>query len=133
MKNFIKVMKALSDPNRVKIVKMLQKRTMCVCEIQVTLGVAQPTVSNHLKLLEDAGLVAFKKEGQWVNYYLADGSRNPYSSTLLGNLRHWLQDDPEIQAVTENLSGVRREEICRKQPPVSSGPDLSLSGSFREA
>ena len=54
MKEFIKVMKALSDPNRVKLVKMLQKRTMCVCEVQAALGIAQPTVSKHLKILEGA-------------------------------------------------------------------------------
>ncbi|MBU4121695.1 MAG: metalloregulator ArsR/SmtB family transcription factor, partial [Proteobacteria bacterium] len=61
MKEFIKVMKALSDPNRVKLIKMLQKRTMCVCEIQAALGIAQPTVSKHLKILEDAGLVGREK------------------------------------------------------------------------
>ncbi len=54
MKGFIKVMKALSDPNRVKIVKLLQHREMCVCELQAALGVSQPTVSKHLRLLEDA-------------------------------------------------------------------------------
>ena len=54
MKAFVKAMKALSDPNRVKILKMLQHRTMCVCEMQEALQVAQPSVSKHLKLLEDA-------------------------------------------------------------------------------
>jgi len=49
MKDFVKVMKALSDPNRVKMLKMLQHRPMCVCEIQAALEIAQPTVSKHLK------------------------------------------------------------------------------------
>jgi len=62
MKSFIKVMKALSDPSRVRIIKMLQRKTMCVCEMQAALEVAQPTVSNHLKVLEEAGLVTFYKE-----------------------------------------------------------------------
>ncbi len=114
MKDFIKVMKALSDPNRVKIVKMLQQKIMCVCELQAALGIAQPTVSIHLKILEEAGLVRFKKEGQWVNYHLSDGGRNPYASALLEDLRVWLQDDPEIVRLAENLPGIRREEICRK-------------------
>ena len=57
MKEFIKVMKALSDPNRVKLLKILQERALCVCEIQKVLGLAQPTVSSHMKILEDAGLV----------------------------------------------------------------------------
>ena len=49
-------MKALSDPNRVKIMKMLQNRPLCVCEIKEALGVAQSTASKHLKILEDAGV-----------------------------------------------------------------------------
>jgi ArsR family transcriptional regulator len=57
MKDFIKVMKALSDPNRVKIIKMFQHNTMCVCEMREALQVSQPTVSNNLKILEDAGLL----------------------------------------------------------------------------
>jgi len=67
MRDFIKVMKALSDPSRVKILKMLQHRDMCVCEIQAALGLAQPTISKHLKILEEAGLVGFTKDGLWVN------------------------------------------------------------------
>ncbi|MDJ0819926.1 MAG: metalloregulator ArsR/SmtB family transcription factor, partial [Desulfobacterales bacterium] len=57
MKSFLKVMKALSDPNRVKIVKLLQQKEMCVCELQGALEIAQPTVSKHLKILEESGLV----------------------------------------------------------------------------
>ena len=113
MKDFIKVMKALSDSNRVKIVKMLQHKTMCVCELQSALGVAQPTVSKHLKILEEAGLVKYSKEGQWVNYYLSDGGKSPYASSLLGNLRHWLEDETEISKLKGRLPMIRREDICK--------------------
>ena len=113
MKEFIKVMKALSDPNRVKLLKMLQKREMCVCEIQAALGIAQPTVSKHLKVLEAAGLVGRAKEGLWVNYSLSDGSRSPYAASLLGNLKHWLEDDPEIRDLFAMSAGLRREDLCR--------------------
>lgn len=114
MRDFIGVMKALSDPNRVKIIKMLQHRTMCVCEMQEALQVAQPTVSKHLKLLEDAGLVGFNKEGIWVNYHLADGSSSPYVAAVLGNLRHWLENDPQISVLVGKLPTIRRENICKK-------------------
>lgn len=114
MKDFLKVMKALSDPSRVKIVKALQFQSMCVCEIHTALGLAQPTVSKHLKILEDAGLVACKKSGLWVNYYLSDGNTTPYAATLLGNLKHWLQDEPEIARMVETLPSIRREDICKK-------------------
>jgi ArsR family transcriptional regulator len=112
MKEFIKVMKALSDPNRVMLVKMLQKRTMCVCEVQAALGIAQPTVSKHLKILEGAGLVDRKKEGLWVNYSLTDGGRSPYAASLMGNLMHWLNDDPGIRDLMEKSETIRREDLC---------------------
>ena len=114
MKDFIRVMKALSDPNRVKILKMLQNKVMCVCEIKEALGLAQPTVSRHLKVLESAGLVGYKKDGLWVDYHLTDGDNSPYTANLLGNLRHWLQDDPEIEALVERLPTIDREEVCKR-------------------
>lgn len=114
MRDFLKVMKALSDRNRVKIVKMLQHKTMCVCEIRTALGIAQPSVSKHLRILEEADLVTHKKEGMWVNYQLADGSSSPYVANLLGNLRHWLKDDAEIKEIIRKLPDIRREDVCKK-------------------
>jgi ArsR family transcriptional regulator len=114
MKQFVRVMKALSDPSRVKMLKVLQHKSLCVCEIRKALGLAQPTISKHLKILEDAGLVGGRKSGLWVNYYLADGNTSPYASALLGNLRHWLQGDPEIARIVDLLPSIRREDICRR-------------------
>ncbi|MDR3567283.1 MAG: metalloregulator ArsR/SmtB family transcription factor [Syntrophobacteraceae bacterium] len=115
MEEFIKIIKALSDPNRVKIIKMLQARSMCVCEMQAALGIAQPTVSNHLKVLEEAGLIAHEKDGLWVNYYTTDGGSSPYAATLLGSLKHWLKEDPEVAGLLGKLPSIRREDVCRKQ------------------
>jgi ArsR family transcriptional regulator len=112
MRAFTKVMKALSDPNRVKILKLLQRRVLCVCEIQAALGLAQSTASKHLKILEEAGLIVFSKDGLWVNYRLAEGDKNPYVASLLGNLRHWLEEEPEVAAMVARLPEIKRETIC---------------------
>ncbi len=114
MKQFTKVMKALSDPNRVKIIKLLQQKVMCVCELQAALGIAQPSVSKHLKILEEAGLVDFRKEGLWVNYYLSEGKSSSYAASLLGNLRHWLNEDPEVSDLIQMVPHLNREEICNR-------------------
>ncbi len=114
MKDFIRVMKALSDPNRVKVVKMLQQKEMCVCEIQFALGLAQPTISKHLKILEDAGILQSRKEGLWVNYSLSGGGDRPYAATLLGSLKHWLQEDAEVRNLLNRVPGILREEIRKK-------------------
>ena len=113
MKEFGKVMKALSDPNRVKLLKLLQRRRMCVCEIRAAIGIAQPTISKHLKVLETAGLVEREKEGLWVNYTLSDGDRSAYAASLLGNLKHWLEDDQEIRDLFDRSGDLHREDLCR--------------------
>ena len=114
MERFLRVMKALSDPNRVTIIKALQLRMMCVCELKEALGISQPAVSRHLKVLEDAGLVASRKDGLWVDYYLTDGSASPYAASLLGNMRHWLVHEPAIDELAKRLPFIRRENICRR-------------------
>lgn len=114
MKSFLKVMKALSDPNRVKIIKLLQQKSMCVCELQAALEIAQPSVSKHLKILEEAELVDYQKDGLWVNYYLTDGKKSPYAASVLGNLKHWLEDDPEIVDLIQKVPFLNREELTAK-------------------
>ncbi len=107
-------MKAASDPGRIKILKMLEHKVMCVCEIHTILGIAQSTASKHLKVLEEAGLVISYKKGLWVNFSLSDGRQNPYASNLLGNLRHWINEDTEIVELIERLPKINREDICKK-------------------
>ena len=114
MRQFIKVMKALSDPNRVKIIKILQRKSMCVCEIQEALGLAQSTASKHLKILEEAGLISFTKDGLWVNYSLSDGTENPYAAAMLAALKSWLEEEGEIQDLLLRIPTINRERICRK-------------------
>ncbi len=111
MKEFIKVAKALSDPTRVKILKMLQNKLLCVCEIQSAMDRAQSTISKHLKVLEEAGLITFQKDGLWVNYELADGSQSPYAASMIANLRHWLDDDPEVGNIIAKLPEIDRKDI----------------------
>jgi ArsR family transcriptional regulator len=115
MRELIKVMKAASDPTRVKIMKMLQEKVMCVCEIQTALGTAQSTTSKHLKILEDAGIVTSYKDGLWVNYTLADGGQSPYAANLLGNMRHWLNDEAEVAALVRATQGIDRFAIVDKR------------------
>jgi ArsR family transcriptional regulator len=112
VKPFIRVMKALSDPNRVTIMKMLEVKELCVCEITAILGLAQSTVSKHLKILEDAGLVDSRKEGAWVNYNLTETFENKYAEIIQSHLKDWLDDAPQIQKALIQVSTVDRQRIC---------------------
>ncbi len=113
MKDFIRVMKSLSDPNRVRVLKLLQEKKLCVCEIQKVLGLAQSTVSKHLKLLEDAGLVDRTRQGTWIIYSLADNSDNEYAAAMLFELRGWLDDDKELTVMRKALPDAAVLRDCR--------------------
>lgn len=114
MKQVIRVLKALGDPNRMRIVKMLMHREMCVCELAEAISVTQPSVSRHLKLLEDADLVEHRRDGLWINYRLNSTPQNPYAHALLEHLQNWLEEDPEIQALIQKASTLDREVVCRR-------------------
>lgn len=104
-------MKALSDPNRVRALKLLEQETLCACEIQECMGLAQSTVSNHMKILEDADLITKERRGTWMYYSRADGSASIYAQTMLASLVSWLDDDPELQRMLHILP----RTICRRK------------------
>lgn len=111
MRTFIKVIKALSDPNRVKILKLLEQRVLCVCELQAALKIAQSTVSKHLKILEDADLVTYEKQGLWVNYRLNKDTDNVYAKKMLELLQDWLNEDENIKKLVLELKDISRDKI----------------------
>lgn len=112
MKNFLKTMKALSDANRATILKLLEEKELCVCELQALLGLAQSTVSKHLKLLEEAGLVSSRRQGAWIIYRLSDDDENPYSAAMLALMPEWLHDELSIQNLKLRLAEVDRQRLC---------------------
>lgn len=69
---FARVFKALADETRLEIVAMLAARAgdLCACEIESRFELSQPTISHHLKLLREAGLVTAERRGTWVHYAL---------------------------------------------------------------
>ena len=94
MKTELKVIKALSDENRLRIVLMLNVRPLCVCEINSVLNIAVSTVSSHLKILTEAGIISYHKEGRWIVYTLTDG--NDFINNQVGLLTDELKDNETV-------------------------------------
>jgi ArsR family transcriptional regulator len=111
MKSQLKAFKALGDKNRLAIVKMLEVKPMCVCEITAALDLAPSTVSKHLSLLNEAGLIQDRKEGKWVNYSLVSDP-SPFVNEILELLRGSLRDDPELLTYIEKARKADRVVIC---------------------
>ncbi len=67
-----KIFSALADPVRIRILRLLEKESLCVCELMIALRLRQPLVSYHLKVLRESGLVKPIKKGRWIFYGIAD-------------------------------------------------------------
>jgi ArsR family transcriptional regulator len=92
MRKLARTFQALSDTNRIRILKMLEIRPLCVCEIREVLNLANSTVSKHLAILRDAEFILDEKDGKWVNYRL-NISNNEYVKSLLPLISKWLSQD----------------------------------------
>lgn len=64
--------KALADENRIRILGILRGGEKCACKLLEELNISQPTLSHHMKILCDAGIVQGRKEGKWMHYRISD-------------------------------------------------------------
>jgi len=70
----VDIFKAMADPCRLKILKLLREGELCVCEIMTALNRPQSSISHHLSILRDSGLIKERKDGKWSHYRLSDGA-----------------------------------------------------------
>jgi len=109
-----KIFKALSDPNRLRILKMLQAKSLCVCEITDVLKLATSTVSKHLSILKSTGFIIEEKEGKWVNYLINPRPYDARISSVLSTLDFWISDDQMIISDKQKVQKVDRNEVCSR-------------------
>lgn len=105
MENKVDVFKALGDANRVRILCMLNSRDLCVCEINSVLNVSMSTISSHLKILRNAGLVTSRKDGRWIFYSLK--LSDEMTAELIKNAVKYVSEEHQIEedvAALEHIS-----------------------------
>ncbi len=109
----VTITRALGHPARLRTLAMLRSGELCVCQITEVLGLAQSTVSTHLRELRRAGLVSERKDGRWLYVALSeDPATAPWIATALAAL----SDDPEIAGDARRVEELRRlpvEDLCR--------------------
>lgn len=114
--DYLTVVKAFSDPNRVRMALALRGGELCVCQLIELLGLAPSTVSKHLSLLQQAGVVDSRKAGRWVYYRPADRAA-PFVERMVSGALEALQRTPEIMADAarlEQIRGLDLEALCRR-------------------
>jgi DNA-binding transcriptional ArsR family regulator len=108
LRQYEAVMKAVADPTRARILKMLEGGELCVCQIIAVLALSPSNVSKHLFLLKSARLVNDRKEKKWVHYSLDRRSDDAYVAGILRELSSWLDQDPVIVADRRKLAGAKK-------------------------
>lgn len=116
LREVMSITKALSDENRVRILVFLDHGELCVCQVIEMLQLAPSTVSKHLSILKQAGLVRSTKRGRWIYYSLADPQEDPISAgaiqwvlTSIGKDKTILEDRGRLKVVLSQSL----EDLCR--------------------
>jgi DNA-binding transcriptional ArsR family regulator len=118
MREFMAITKALSDPNRVRVLLALRRGELCVCQITELFGLSPSTVSKHLSVLNHAGLVLSRKTERWVYYRLADRTAPVAVREALDWVHKSLAKTDEAAADGKRLAKIKKmdlAEICRRR------------------
>ena len=112
------ITKALSDPNRVRILLALQRGELCVCQITELFGFAPSTISKHLAILHHAHLILSRKSERWVYYRLSGKSAPVAVREALDWVHKSLAQTDEVAADAKKLKQILKTDlavICRRQ------------------
>ncbi len=108
MRELVDLLKVLADESRLKIIYALEKKPACVCELASFLKLTQATVSSHLKQLRQAGIVNYKKDGKWVEYFL---SQNEIIRTLMEQMKLYIHDKDQFDQEMNKVLTIHRDNL----------------------
>lgn len=106
--------KALADRTRLRLLNLMRTDEVCVCFFVETLKTNQPKISRHLAYLRRAGIVAVRREGQWMHYRIVEPT-DADAALVLKDAMKWLANDQEMQRDRERLI----KFCCAPQLPVT--------------
>lgn len=120
MREFLTVLNALSEPNRLRLLLRLRQHELCVCNLVDFIGLADSTVSKHMSILKQAGLVESCKKGRWVYYRLADEDASPLVKTALQFAYDHLHNDKIILGDANRMEDILRNDDGLKCQSVTN-------------
>ena len=111
----VEIFRALGDPTRLRILKLLSRGELCVCQIEQALKISQTLTSRHLSVLRMTGIVRTRKEGQWV-YYSYNQPRNVFEQQILACIKSSLPEESADQRQFDNCNEIKLAEHKRSVP-----------------
>jgi DNA-binding transcriptional ArsR family regulator len=118
MRELLDITKAMADGNRLRVLMALTGGELCVCQIVELLQLAPSTVSKHMSILRQAGLVEGRKDGRWMYYRLPGRGASKAAREAVAWVRRGLAESPQTSLDEKRLKAILAmdpEEICRKQ------------------
>lgn len=118
MRDLIKITKALADENRIRVLLALRGGELCACQITELFGLAPSTMSKHLSVLYQAGLVDSRKEGRWIYFRLPDGKTPATVKRAIEWITGAAEGEPRIQEDAGTLKKILKldpSELCKRQ------------------
>ena len=120
MREFMNITKALADENRIRALLALRKGELCVCQITELFGLAPSTISKHLSILFQAGLVESRKEWRWIYYQLPGRKATAISRQAFGWVEKSAAGSPQILEDNKKIKRILKQdpaELCKRQCP----------------
>jgi len=122
MREAIKILKAMADPTRLRIMLLLRRRELCVCELMFILGMEQSRISHHMRILRDAGIAEDVRDGRWIIYRVPEEARTLLEGLFAGLLQEHIGLSHEASGDSDKLESCIRENVrgraCKTQPRV---------------
>jgi ArsR family transcriptional regulator, arsenate/arsenite/antimonite-responsive transcriptional repressor len=118
MRELMKITKALADENRIRVLLALREGELCACQITELFGLAPSTMSKHLSILYQAGLVNSRKDGRWIYFRLPDGKVSSPVKRAIDWISKAAEEQPRIREDAELLQKIVKmdpSEICKRQ------------------
>ena len=107
IEKYTKFFKALGEPTRLKILKLIAVREMCVCELMDVLDMNQPRISQHLKVLKETGLVIERKQAQWSYYSLCCQEFHEFINAFMAFINEDMQNSSELAMKHQKLNSLK--------------------------
>lgn len=118
LRDFMRATKALADATRVRVLLALRQRELCVCQLTELFSLAPSTMSKHLSILHQAGLVVARKQGRWMYYRLPDQNAPAFAREAIAWTQRTLQTSPEVADDMRQLDKVLKmdpADLCKRQ------------------
>ena len=112
--DLIEIFKALGDENRIRILNLLIRQELCVCEIETVLDMTQSNASRHLNKLKTSGIITSEKKSQWV-YYRVDNDFIKENDLLYEFIKNKLAENTQLQRDIERLKKYKNSNFTCEQ------------------